>query len=339
MSVAAGPGVGAGDDMADPVFILAAPRSFSSVVCAMLGQHPEMYGLPETHLFGDETMAGWWQRAADESHQLAHGLVRAVAQICFGEQTERSVAAARAWLQRRRSETSGIVLEQLACAVFPRTLVDKSPSMVYRAESMHRARRFFPEARFIHLVRHPRGYCESVVKYMHLLARPAYRARERTAEVGVAPNWIRELASFPLPSDQPPASGEEHPVDPQGGWYALNDNVRTFLATVPSEQWVTIRGEDLLRRPEKGLADLASWLGKRTDRSAIEQMMHPERSPYAHFGPRGARNGNDILFLEQPTLRAARGRPRTLAGPPSWRPDRNGLEPEVVELARSFGYD
>src|SRR5438874_389166 len=34
---------------ADPVFILALPGSFSSVVCAMLGQHPEMYGLPETN--------------------------------------------------------------------------------------------------------------------------------------------------------------------------------------------------------------------------------------------------------------------------------------------------
>src|SRR5260221_9464285 len=32
---------------ADPVFILALPRSFSSVVCGMLGQHPQMYGLPE----------------------------------------------------------------------------------------------------------------------------------------------------------------------------------------------------------------------------------------------------------------------------------------------------
>jgi hypothetical protein len=57
-------------------------------------------------------------------------------------------------------------------------------------------------------------------------------------------------------------------------------------------------------------------------------MLQPERSPYAHFGPRGARNGNDILFLERPELRPASERRRTL----------DGLEPEVVELARRVGY-
>ena len=311
------------DGVADPVFILAAPRSFSSVVCAMLGQHPELHGLPESHLFGDDTMDGWWQRADGESYQMAHGLVRAVAQICFGEQTERSVASAEAWLRRRRTETSGMVFEELARAVFPSTLVDKSPSTVYSIESMQRILRFFPEARFIHLVRHPRSYCDSVVKYMHLLATPAYRSRESLVEDNVAPQWIRDLAHWPL------HERDDSSVDPQGGWYVLNGNVVEFLQSVPPGRWSTVRGEDLLRNPEEALRELLAWLGKRTEPDAIEPMFHPERSPYAHFGPRGARNGNDILFLERPTLRAPREPQRTL----------EGLAPEVVELARRLGYE
>ena len=59
------------DEVADPVFVLAAPRSFSSVVCAMLGQHPELHGLPETHLFVDDTMHGWWRHVDGESYQMA----------------------------------------------------------------------------------------------------------------------------------------------------------------------------------------------------------------------------------------------------------------------------
>ena len=34
--------------MTEPLFILAPPRSFTSVVCAMIGNHPQMLGLPET---------------------------------------------------------------------------------------------------------------------------------------------------------------------------------------------------------------------------------------------------------------------------------------------------
>ena len=310
------------DGVADPVFILAAPRSFSSVVCAMLGQHPELHGLPETHLFGDDTMDGWWQRADGESYQMAHGLLRAVAQICFGEQTEWSVASARAWLRRRRTETSGMLFEELARAVFPLTLVDKSPSTVYSVGSMQRALRFFPEATFIHLVRHPRSYCDSVVKYMHLLATPAYRPRERPGEDDAAPQWIRDLAHWPL------HGRDDSLVDPQGGWYVLNGNVVEFLGSVPARRWLMVRGEDLLRTPEKVLPELLAWLGKRTDPDAIEPMLHPERSPYAHFGPRGARIGNDMLFLERPTLRAPRELRLTL----------EGLAPEVKALATDLGY-
>src|SRR5438105_3191953 len=71
------------DEMADPLFILAPPRSFSSVLCAMLGQHPQMHGLPETHLFVDETIERWWGRSSHAKYPMADGLLRSVAQLCF----------------------------------------------------------------------------------------------------------------------------------------------------------------------------------------------------------------------------------------------------------------
>ena len=45
-----------------PIFILASPRSFTSLLCTMLGQHPEVYGVPELHLFLAENMAQWLQQ-------------------------------------------------------------------------------------------------------------------------------------------------------------------------------------------------------------------------------------------------------------------------------------
>ena len=75
-----------------------------------------------------------------------------------------------------------------------------------------------------------------------------------------------------------------------------------------------------------------------TKTRAIEEMKHPERSPYACFGPPGARFGNDRFFLERPALRPERAEPHTLVGPLPWREDGRELMPEVIELARQFGY-
>jgi hypothetical protein len=326
------------DQVADPVFILATPRSFSSVVCAMLGQHPQMYSLPETHLFGDDTMEGWWRRSAGATFQMGHGLLRAVAEVCFGDQTERTVILACAWLRRRRGDTSGMVFEELARTVSPLILIEKSPSVVYDVDAMHRIHHFFPQARFIHLVRHPRGYCRSVVRYVHTLSRPEYQ-RPGSTPTGEAPGWINDLAYFGYPEAVASSGARSDVVDPQGGWYVLNSNIITFLESVPRQQWTTLRGEVLLESPDQGLANLAEWLGLRTDSVAIEEMKHPERSPYARFGPPGTRLGNDILFLERPAMRPARGQRHSLRGRLEWRMDGYGFLPEVVELARRLGYD
>lgn len=316
------------DDMADPLFILAPPRSFSSVVCAMLGQHPQMHGLPETHLFSDETIERWSDRSSQAKYPMADGLLRAVAQLCFKEQTESSVKLAAGWLRRRSSFTSGMIFEELALEMFPSILVDKSPSIVYSLDSMRLAYRFFPQARFIHLVRHPRGHAGSVLKYLQELAK-----------LGPVPQWISDLASFPYSSPNREADSQDiSGVDPQRGWYVLSMNIVTFLKAIPSHQWMTIRGEDLLGDPDRGLRQIVDWMGLRADNEVIEEMKHPERSPYACFGPPGARCGNDIFFLQSPALHPARVESQSLEGPLSWRPDGQGFLPEVRELAQQFGY-
>ena len=77
----------------------------------------------------------------------------------------------------------------------------------------------------------------------------------------------------------------------------------------------------------------------RADAEAIDEMKHPERSPYACFGPPGARYGNDTFFLESPALRPARAKPQSLDGPLSWRDDGREFSAEVRELAQRFGYE
>ena len=54
--------------MKDPLIILSPPRSFSSVISTMIGQHPQIYGFPELHLFSGETLGDILEREAKEVH-------------------------------------------------------------------------------------------------------------------------------------------------------------------------------------------------------------------------------------------------------------------------------
>ena len=270
-------------------------------------------------------MAAWWKRCERASYRMADGLLRAVAQLCLGEQTEATVRIAEGWLQRRSHFTTGLIMEVLIAQTHPLVLVDKSPSTVYRPNSLQRAQSFFPRARFLHLLRHPRGHGESVMKYA-----------DYCAQQGQVPEWLNHLASFPTPF---PSRCDPGGVDPQRGWYALNMNICQFLASVPEERKLLIRSEDLLAHPEATLRRIAGWLGLRTDAEAIDQMMHPERSVYAGYGPPRARLGNDHFFLKDPTFRPAAARPpQEMQEPLKWRPDGQGFWPEVVDLAQQFGY-
>jgi hypothetical protein len=314
-----------------PLLVLAAPRSFSSIVSSMIGQHPQMYGLPELELFSTNTISEWWRLCAVATFPRAHGTIRAVSQLFFGEQTEATIRRARGWLMRRSHYTTGFLIEMFARKISPRILVEKSTTTVYQLESMRRAHRMFPGARFLHLVRHPRSQGESVLRFLE--------EREKDGVVS-GRHWMRRLASKPVLDSEFDHGMPRPPVamDPQRAWFSLNSNVNEFLKSVPDECKLLVRGEDLLANPNRGLAEIANWMGLRTDSEAIDAMKHPERSPYACLGPPGARFGNDRLFLENPALRPERAQTQSLEGSLEWRSDKLGFLPETRELAQQFGY-
>jgi hypothetical protein len=185
-------------------------------------------------------------------------------------------------------------------------LIEKSPSNTRTLESMRRAHRMFPRARFIHLLRHPRTQAESTL---------AHRERKRENGVPVAAFWR----------------------DPPEGWYANHSLICRFLRSIDQDLSVRVRGEDLLADPERVVRSILDWLGLRTDPEAIEAVMHPERSPYACIGPRGALFGNNGNFLKNPRFSPAPLKRVNLDDPLGWRPSR-GFPPYVKRLARHFGY-
>jgi hypothetical protein len=300
--------------VADPLFILAPGRTFTSVVSAMLGQHPQMYGFPELYLNIADTMRAWWARCGYGRTSMHHGLLRSVAELYFNEQTEETVTQALAWVTGSFERTTSEVFHELVTKLAPKVAVEKSPMVANNEQCLDRLISFFPNARFVHLTRHPRATCESVLKF----------------DTGAA-----VIAQFSLAYD----FGTDPPtLDPQMWWYESHMRIFNFMKRLPKSQTFFVQGEELLSKPDDYLERIAKWLHLRTDKAAIEQMKHPEQSPFASYGPPSAAWGGDHGFFENPQFRPFQAKPQSLDGPLPWRRDQCGFLLEVKALARDFGY-
>jgi hypothetical protein len=311
-----------------PVFLLALPRSHCALIGAMIGRHPQMCGLPETHLFSAPTVTKWWEMCDASTFRMADGLLRAVAELFYGCQTDETILAAEGWLRRRNHYTTSLVFEELMDRVPGLVLVEGSSTLVSRPAALQRILRNFPLARFIHLTRHPRAFGEYLMKGI-----------EDAARQGPVPYWMLNLASLPGPSAiEDGTSRQNAGFDPQRAWYELNTNAGEFLKLVAKHRKTVVRIEDLFRDTKPTLQRIAGWLGLRTDDEAVDAMMHPERSVFARPGPSRAPFGNDGGFLQNPKFEPPLAECYELDGPLSWRQDQQYFLPKVRQLARELDY-
>ena len=152
-------------------------------------------------------------------------------------------------------------------------------------------------------------------------------SKSRIPRGGLAAELL-PLAPIPVLNFALDYSTDPPMIDFQKTWYSMQMNILTFLGGLSEGQKMRIRGEDLLAEPGAHLRKIAKWLGVREDEEAIEAMKHPERSPYACFGPVNARLGNNPGFLKAPTLRRnSSAQKLKLEGALSWRGDGGECHP------------
>jgi len=297
----------------------------------MLGQHPETYGVPELNLFYADTIGEIIERLKDEGQaRKTHGLLRTIAQLYTGEQTFAAIKMAHRWLMRRYDKNSGEVYRELCEKVQPLCIVDKSPAYSLFTENLQRIPNAFSDAHYLHLVRHPRAQGESVMKLV-----PEVR-------IGKAP----KKAIFGPPKKPNPTmlntldpSQKTATIDYQFLWYRMQSRIMEFLESIPPEQQMRLRGEDLLGNPQLYFEKICKWLGLSWNESAFEAMLHPEDSPFSSPGPLGAQFGNDPNFLKNPVFRPKNITLPKLEGSLPWRSDGKEFTPKVIELAQALGYE
>jgi hypothetical protein len=127
-----------GYELPPPVLLLAPARSFTSVVCAMISQHPELYGLPETNLLCHRTFGACALRASASAHlSITNGLIRVIAELYFGGQTESTVPSASWWPRQRSAYTTEFLFQTILDKVFPRVVIEKRPKRPSNVSSTH----------------------------------------------------------------------------------------------------------------------------------------------------------------------------------------------------------
>lgn len=285
-----------------PLIILCPPRSFSSVVSTIIGEHPQLYGFPELHIFAGETVDEIIQREAKANRPAPAGLLRTLAQEHDGVQTTRTILRAIAWLNERRSWTTKALFDYLLDLVSPRIGVEKSPNTSRNTRFLERAYSMYPHAYFLHLTRHP------------------VSARKSIHEFWASKQGDSSRNMSPLKTS----------LDSLFMWYQMHVNIMSFTETLPVGQTMRIKGEDLLSEPSLYLPQIMQWLGGRDDEAAIASMMHPENSPYAYVGPSPARGGNDPKFMRSPVMRHGRVKEPSLSQFLEDNPDLNLIAPEVL---------
>lgn len=296
---------------ASPIFLLAPPRSCSTVAVAMLAQHPQIYGFPELVLFTAPTVGELLAQhqqgiglPADWIARRLSGLYRAVAEVYQGDQEESSLDWARGWLAERAHWPTPRLMSHLADHVHPRVALEKSAETVTRENALDACMEAFPDARFIHLTRHPAATVASMKDYWAEL----FTATDRAAlDRFCALTWCRSHL-----------------------------RISRRLAGITSRNRIQVKAEDLLNDPRDTLGRIVRWLGFDHDENVLDRMRYPERWRFGGFGPDGRLYGGDWKFLSRPSLR---GTPDH--GPagvdPAWGFDER-QRTHFTALARHLGY-
>lgn len=235
-------------DLEPVCFILGVPRTGTTLLRVMLAGHPRLFSPPEMILAPFETMAQRKARLTERFWEKG-GLRRALMDL-RGIDVETAKAEEAALEDRTVPE----VYAHLQGLLGKRMLVDKCPHLCATPEALPRLERWFPDARYVWIVRHPGSVIRSLenMPYAEVMLQ------------GYAPD-AREV------------------------WVRGNRVIADFLREVPAGRWRRIRYEDLVEDPLPVMEALCATLGVPFDEATLD----PYEGDRMRDGPKGARPVGD----------------------------------------------
>ncbi|MGG6238270.1 sulfotransferase family protein [Nodosilinea sp. AN01ver1] len=143
-----------------PIFLVGCPRSGTTLLQQMLDAHPEVAIAPETHF-----IRNFWLKREQygnlENDRAYQALLHAI--VALPEFTEMELSAAdfvaiAQTLERSYKNLLGLLLDQFRQKRAVTMVGEKTPNHLLYMQILQE---FFPEARFIHIIRDPRAVVNS----------------------------------------------------------------------------------------------------------------------------------------------------------------------------------
>ncbi len=209
------------------IFVLAPPRSGTTLLRVMLAGHPGLFAASELQMLHFERLGQRREAFSGKYEAWLDGAVRTLMELEGrgpDEAKERMLELEAADLPVRD------FYRGIQDRLDGRTLVDKTPSYALDPNALRRAERDFDRPRYIHLVRHPYAVVESFVS----------RHMEQILYLHDHPFDARELGELV--------------------WLLSHRSVGEFLDGVPSDRQHRMRFEDLVRKPEATMRGLCKGL-------------------------------------------------------------------------------
>lgn len=298
----------------EPIFLLAPARSYSTISVALLAGHPAIFGFPELLLFASLPEAATVGRLLGEQPDRSglpaqwisarqSGVLRAVAAVHEASQSSEALDHAGDWLRARSDWTTVQLMNHLLDLVSPLIGLEKSPDTVTTDLRLASCLTAYPNARFIHLTRHPVSSQKSMQAYWSAL--PSLDDRTLVAASASA-------------------------------WYLAHRRIVRSLSLLRDDQWFRVRAEDLLSDPKRHLPDLLRWLRLPCSESTITRMLRTQDWCFAGTGPSGDLFGGDPCFMSSPAMQPIKA-PAPVSFDPPW-PMPSAMTDRIRRLAEYLGY-
>ncbi len=280
------------------VFILAPPRSGTSLLRLMLAGHPKLFAANELQLLGFETLAQRQAAFEGKFSLWSEGLIRVIMHIkqCGPEE-------AKLIIENYANEgvTTKELFGKLQQWIGKKIMVDKSPSYALDPKILEKANNDFKNALFIQLIRHPYAMVSSFKKMRMDQAMYLNDHDFNTAQTG-------ELI-----------------------WTKSHENINEFFKNIPKRRIFRIRYEELVTDPKKVMKTLCKNFNWEYSPVLINPYLGIENKMtdgiYKASAPMG-----DPNLLKKSKIDA------TLADKWKGVLDDNFLADETWEMAQKFGY-
>ena len=210
------------------IFILAPPRSGTTLLRIMLAGHPQLFAANELQLLHFNNLKERKEAYTGRFSLWSEGTIRTIMEL---KKCDADTAKGMMQTYEEENLSTKDFYQILQSWVGDRIIVDKSPSYAMDKMALEKADNDFDNAIFIHLSRHPYSMTKSFEK-MHM-------------------DQVMFLEKHDYDSKE---TGELI-------WTESHKNISKFLEKIPDDRQFRIRYEDLVTDPEKVMNEMCEVVG------------------------------------------------------------------------------